>query len=103
MIKHKERYADVAHLVERHLAKVEVASSSLVIRSIKRTILSNRPFCFVRRMLFLLMATQKVTFEANGSPARNPSDAHIFYIHRHRPGQAQDCRFVRGGGQGLSS
>ena len=27
-------YADVAHLVERHLAKVEVASSSLVIRSI---------------------------------------------------------------------
>ena len=26
-------YADVAHLVERHLAKVEVASSSLVIRS----------------------------------------------------------------------
>ncbi len=26
--------ADVAHLVERHLAKVEVASSSLVIRSI---------------------------------------------------------------------
>ena len=28
--------ADVAHLVERHLAKVEVASSSLVIRSINR-------------------------------------------------------------------
>ena len=27
--------ADVAHLVERHLAKVEVASSSLVIRSIR--------------------------------------------------------------------
>ena len=26
-------HADVAHLVERHLAKVEVASSSLVIRS----------------------------------------------------------------------
>ncbi len=29
--------ADVAHLVERHLAKVEVASSSLVIRSIKKS------------------------------------------------------------------
>ena len=29
----KVRFADVAHLVERHLAKVEVASSSLVIRS----------------------------------------------------------------------
>ena len=28
------QYAAVAHLVERHLAKVEVASSSLVIRSI---------------------------------------------------------------------
>ena len=28
------KHADVAHLVERHLAKVEVASSSLVIRSI---------------------------------------------------------------------
>ena len=28
--------ADVAHPVERHLAKVEVASSSLVIRSIDR-------------------------------------------------------------------
>ena len=27
------KYADVAHLVERNLAKVEVASSSLVIRS----------------------------------------------------------------------
>ena len=27
--------ADLAHLVERHLAKVEVASSSLVTRSIK--------------------------------------------------------------------
>ena len=26
-------FADLAHLVERHLAKVEVASSSLVIRS----------------------------------------------------------------------
>ena len=29
------QYAAVAHLVERHLAKVEVASSSLVGRSIK--------------------------------------------------------------------
>ena len=29
-------FADVAHLVERHLAKVEVASSSLVTRSIRR-------------------------------------------------------------------
>ena len=28
------KHANVAHLVERHLAKVEVASSSLVVRSI---------------------------------------------------------------------
>ena len=32
-------YADLAHLVERHLAKVEVASSSLVIRSKQKPIL----------------------------------------------------------------
>ena len=36
------KYADVAHLVERHLAKVEVASSSLVIRSIKKRFCLNR-------------------------------------------------------------
>ncbi len=29
----KSRYAGVAHLAERHLAKVEVASSNLVARS----------------------------------------------------------------------
>ena len=32
------RYADLAHLVERHLAKVEVAGSSPVIRSIKKAL-----------------------------------------------------------------
>ena len=37
-------YADLAHLVERHLAKVEVASSSLVIRSKGRLKLFKRPF-----------------------------------------------------------
>ena len=36
--------ADVAHLVERHLAKVEVASSSLVIRSIEKTRSDDRVF-----------------------------------------------------------
>ncbi len=34
---YKIENADVAHLVERNLAKVEVASSSLVIRSSERT------------------------------------------------------------------
>ena len=37
-------YADLAHLVERHLAKVEVASSSLVIRSTGRLKSLKRPF-----------------------------------------------------------
>ena len=38
-------YADLAHLVERHLAKVEVASSSLVIRSKQKDAKLNlRPF-----------------------------------------------------------
>ena len=36
--------ADVAHLVERHLAKVEVASSSLVIRSRKNPLSIDKGF-----------------------------------------------------------
>ena len=39
--------AGVAHPVERHLAKVEVASSSLVTRSIKSSL-------FLNKLLFLL-------------------------------------------------
>ena len=39
------QYAAVAHLVERHLAKVEVASSSLVTRSKPRS--SERGFLYV--------------------------------------------------------
>ena len=35
-LRFKKTHADLAHPVERHLAKVEVASSSLVIRSMKR-------------------------------------------------------------------
>ncbi len=42
--------ADVAHLVERHLAKVEVASSSLLIRSKK--------FEVARLGIFLSIAKQ---------------------------------------------
>ena len=38
-------YAGIAHPVERHLAKVEVASSSLVARSIKNLCLSTEVFC----------------------------------------------------------
>ena len=38
--------ADLAHLVERHLAKVEVASSSLVIRSIGHFVFYIVPILF---------------------------------------------------------
>ena len=42
--------AGVAHLVERHLAKVEVAGSSPVTRSRKRNpLLKSKGFFFVRR------------------------------------------------------
>ena len=43
----KSAYADLAHLVERHLAKVEVASSSLVIRSMS----PQASYC-LRRLFF---------------------------------------------------
>ena len=38
--------AGVAHLVERHLAKVEVASSSLVTRSIGADAKASAPFFY---------------------------------------------------------
>ncbi len=41
-----QAHAGVAHPVERHLAKVEVASSSLVTRSIKETLM--RLFSFYK-------------------------------------------------------
>ena len=40
------KYAGIAHLAERHLAKVEVASSNLVARSIKGLVLVYRTFSF---------------------------------------------------------
>ena len=41
-------FAGLAHLVERHLAKVEVASSSLVTRSNTKKTLSKCLFCFMQ-------------------------------------------------------
>ena len=41
--------AGVAHPVERHLAKVEVASSSLVTRSIKKKATQSVVFFFISR------------------------------------------------------
>ena len=43
------QYADVAHLVERHLAKVEVAGSSPVIRSKKQST-ENSVLCFLEQL-----------------------------------------------------
>ena len=45
--------ADLAHLVERHLAKVEVASSSLVIRS-KKVLTMSKDFIFFAGLFQLL-------------------------------------------------
>ena len=47
----KTKYAAVAHLVERHLAKVEVASSSLVSRSKSKGTDVIRCFSFIRSTL----------------------------------------------------
>ena len=54
------KYADVAHLVERHLAKVEVASSSLVIRST-----SNR-FGLSGSVFFILYIRARVIYNIIG-------------------------------------
>ena len=54
--------AGVAHPVERHLAKVEVASSSLVTRSIKQS-LSLGKGCFFVRLLAGLSFPGKLLFE----------------------------------------
>ena len=53
----KTEYADVAHLVERHLAKVEVASSSLVVRSKKEV-------TFVYQKLLLFLSKPKAVLTA---------------------------------------
>ncbi len=44
--------ADLAHPVERHLAKVKVASSSLVIRSTKRKAVWLYAFIFVIHVIY---------------------------------------------------
>ena len=60
--------ADVAHLVERHLAKVEVASSSLVIRSMKKPLSSDKGFLFfiIRLKKFLADVIMNVTNRMGG-------------------------------------
>ena len=57
-------FADLAHLVERHLAKVEVASSSLVIRSNKES----KAFCLAFFVLQLLRDSNRATRQGSNSP-----------------------------------
>ncbi len=57
-------FADLAHLVERHLAKVEVASSSLVIRSNKKS----KAFCLAFFVLQLLRDSNRATRQGSNSP-----------------------------------
>ena len=58
-------FADLAHLVERHLAKVEVASSSLVIRSNKST--RHFALCFFVRSIFV-RDSNRATRQGSNSP-----------------------------------
>ena len=69
--------AGVAHPVERHLAKVEVASSSLVTRSIKR-----------RR-------ESACVFRSNGSPFIEPKKPIIIGFHTHAVLSEFKQRFFR--------
>ena len=49
----RHKNADVAHLVERHLAKVEVAGSSPVIRSKEKRLIFRCFFPFVTKIFFV--------------------------------------------------
>ena len=69
--------ADLAHLVERHLAKVEVASSSLVIRS-KKVLTMSKDFIIycgfisITRILFFLKG------DGGATPLTRSSNALLF-------------------------
>ena len=65
-------YAGLAHLVERHLAKVEVASSSLVARSKKKEDLHCKSSFFLERLRFAaqIARLRRVLFESGENPAK---------------------------------
>jgi hypothetical protein len=54
---HRPHFAAVAHLVERHLAKVEVASSSLVGRSKKTLQIAGSFYFFAIFSYFFIVQT----------------------------------------------
>ena len=68
--------ASVAHLVERHLAKVEVASSSLVTRSKKEGLTSGQTFFFGIREFFLCSPEVNSGCAKVFSPGENTCTAH---------------------------
>ena len=59
-------FAGVAHPVERHLAKVEVASSSLVTRSMKTTFVSNKCGLFLRLAANLIPCKNRPRYTGSG-------------------------------------
>ena len=74
------RYANVAHLVERHLAKVEVASSSLVVRSILGSSQCEEPFFLFFESLAQAMAFEKlrnIVFSRRHVRAKRRKTAHV--------------------------
>ena len=65
--------AGVAHPVERHLAKVEVASSSLVTRSIKKDHTFVWPGEQSKRVTRLVYISIPLGMEIKESPGPNPA------------------------------
>ena len=65
-------YAGLAHLVERHLAKVEVASSSLVARSKEKEDLQCKSSFSLERLRFTaqIARLRRVLFESGENPAK---------------------------------
>ena len=63
--------ADLAHLVERHLAKVEVAGSSPVIRSKRKRTTLRSPFSFGTQMYGAALQVQ------SQAPSRNPKEGFL--------------------------
>ena len=76
-------HADVAQLVAHHLAKVRVASSSLVIRSGSSTIVFGRAFCMSAGLINTTMMHEQKALRGNDgkiSPANSGHTASDFML-----------------------
>ena len=86
-------FADLAHLVERHLAKVEVASSSLVIRSNKES----KAFCLAFFILQLLRDSNRATRQGSNSPGDCCGARVRAGARRSAPGESRNppgCKYI---------